>query len=105
MTDWQRRSLYDQLGTIGTEIGRCISWRKNPKYGNPHESFSRGLTYLLITIDDPKNKGAKRVELCRLKELLIDWYYGDSELYHTTDADWERYFMPYAVASNITRHS
>ena len=99
---WQQFNLYDQLGAVGTEIGRTITWRTNPQFGNPETSFYRGLEYLDLTINDPKNLGPKLKELCRTREVLVDWYFG-SELYATSDEDLNRYFEPFAIASNLRR--
>ncbi len=99
---WQRLSIYDQLGTIGTEIGRTITWRHNPQFGKPESAFFRGLEYLDLTISDPKNLGPKLKELCRVREVLVDWYYG-SEIYAATDDELTRYFEPFAIASNLLR--
>lgn len=99
---WNKLSIYDQLGTIGTEIGRTMSWRRSPQYGNPESSFYRGLEYLDLTINDPKNRGPKLKELCRVREVIVDWYYG-AQLYATTDEDLNNYFEPFAIASNLRR--
>lgn len=99
---WHHLSIYDQMSAIGAEIGRTISWRQNPQYGNPETCFYRGLEYLDLSISDPKNRGAKLKELCRLRELLADWYL-DSKLYTTSDLDLSRYFTPFSLASNYHR--
>lgn len=97
--DWNRLSTIKQLGNIGAEIGRTISWKRNPAYGNYVDAFYRGLEYLDLSINDSKNSGPKRKELCRLREVLADWFLG-SHLYHTTDEQWNKYFMSYAIAAN-----
>lgn len=96
---WSTYSIHLQLATVGAEVGRAISWRANPSYGNPDDCFSRALSYLQLTISDAKVTDAKRRELCRVKEVLLDWYYGDN-LYHSTNDGWERYFLPFSLAAN-----
>lgn len=96
---WHQLSLVQQLGNIGAEIGRTISWRQNKVMGNPQEAFFRGLELLDLSINDPKNHGAGCHELCRVREALVDWYYG-SKLYHTTDQSWNNYFIPFGIAAN-----
>lgn len=96
---WSTLTLIKQLGNIGSEFGRTISWKQKPQFGDFHEPFYRGLEYLDLTINDPKNSGARRKELCRTREVLVDWYYG-SELYHTTDTDWSNYFNSFSIAAN-----
>lgn len=96
---WSELTLMKQLGNIGSEFSRTISWKQKPQFGDFHEPFYRGLEYLDLTINDPKNSGASRKELCRVRELLVDWYYG-SLLYHSTDTDWNNYFNSFAIAAN-----
>ncbi len=96
---WSRYSIHLQLGTIGTEVGRSITWRRNPAYGDPNDAFNRALHYLALTIDDTKISHAQRRELCRLKEALLDWYYGDN-IYLSSDESWEAYFLPFSIAAN-----
>lgn len=96
---WHRLSIVEQLGNIGAEIGRTISWQQQPLFGNPVNSFYRGLSYLDLSISDTKNAGPRRLELCRLREALVDWHYG-GHLYHTTDDSWNKYFYPYGIAAN-----
>lgn len=88
-----------QLGNIGAEIGRTISWKQNTAFGDYHEPFYRGLTYLDLSISDPKNSGARLNEICRVREALVDWFLG-SNLYHTTDAEWTTYFNSFAILAN-----
>ena len=88
-----------QLGNVGAEIGRTISWKQNPIFGNSLDCFYRGLNLLDLTINDPKNAGARIRELCRVREALVDWHYG-SRLYGTTDLSWTKYFDSFAIAAN-----
>lgn len=88
-----------QLGTIGTEIGRAISWRANPAYGDPAACINRALNYIVQILDDDNLAPGKRRELARLKEVLLDWYFGEN-LYQTKDNDWDKYFIPFSLAAN-----
>ena len=73
----------EQLANIGSEISRAINWwEKNKEYFKL--AFYRALELLSLTLADPKNKGRRLRELCRAKELLVDWFYG-SQVYKTTD--------------------
>jgi len=96
---WHQLTLCSQLGNIGAEVGRSIKWRKQPRLGDASVAFFRALEYLDLTINDPRHRGARRHELCRLREVLVDWYF-DSKLYHSHDSDWDRYFNPFAIRAN-----
>lgn len=93
------RSTSFQMGTIGAEIGRAVSWRANPVYGNPDTCILRALTYIEQAQHSLNITTGKRRELARLKEVLIDWYYGDNT-YQTKTVDLDRYFLPFSLAAN-----
>jgi len=93
------RSIHFQLGTIGTEIGRAISWHHNPSFGNPDDCIQRATDYLNILLSLKTLSFGKRRELARIKEVLNDWYYGDN-IYQTNDHDWDNYFLPFSIAAN-----
>jgi hypothetical protein len=99
LAKWSQMTLIQQLGNIGSEFSRTVSWKQKPNFGDFRKPFYRGLEYLDLSINDPKNSGARRKELCRVREALVDWHYG-SRLYHTTDSDWSSYFNCFAIAAN-----
>ena len=60
---WHTLSLAEQLGNVGSEYGRALSWKEknNPEY--TLKAFDRMLELLDLTIADPR-------WLRRLKELV-----------------------------------
>jgi len=92
---WFELSIVEQLANVGAEIGRTINWKKKDK-PSAQSAFYRALELLLLTKADPKNK-TRLQEICRLNEMLVDWYLGNPE-YNSTDADWERYFYSFNYA-------
>ena len=62
--NWSSLSTVTQLANVGAEVGRTISRRNNPAYGDPQAAFSRALELLDATIADPKNHNHRLVELC-----------------------------------------
>lgn len=94
---WFEFSLIHQLSNIGAEIGRAINWRKKGNKEYSEKSFFRGLELLSLTIDDPKNKNHRLKELCRLYEMLGDYFIGNNE-YKSTDKQWEKYFYQFNYA-------
>lgn len=97
--NWTSLSLTMQLANVGAEVGRTISWRRNPAYGNPQDCFFRALDLLDATINDPKNHGPALTELCRTREALVDWYTLNS--YHSSDQSWLSYFDAFGIAANL----
>lgn len=93
---WGQRPICEQMANIGAEVGRAISWKKKDKR-YAQMAFYRALDLLAQTKSDPKNKG-RLSELCRLYEMLADWWLGNP-LYHSTDKDWEKYFYEFNYAA------
>lgn len=93
---WPKLSIYEQMSNIGAEVGRAISWRKKQNEKMSRNALYRALELLDFTIDDPKNKNSLK-EICRLRELLVDYFAGPN-LYSSTDEWWDHYFTPFNFA-------
>ncbi|MGE0009413.1 MAG: hypothetical protein AB7F19_02635 [Candidatus Babeliales bacterium] len=98
---WYTFSLFDQLGNVGTDVERAINWKKRGETDDSEKALVRGLELLDLTIKDPKNKN-RRKELFRIKEALLDYFYGNNQ-YGFTDEAWQQYFYCYAYASAIQK--
>lgn len=99
---WFKLSLFEQLANVGMEIERAIKWEKKPGQKYNISAFERAVELLNLTIQDPKNWGARCRELLRARELLIDHFVCDNE-YKTTPESWQDYFYPFAYAAAIQR--
>ena len=88
------------MANVGAEIGRTINWRKKDQQYS-QMAFYRALDLLEKTVADPKNK-LRLTEICRAKEMLIDWFLG-SVNYSSTDKQWESYFYPFNYAAGLKR--
>lgn len=98
---WFTFSFMDQMANVGTDIERAINWKKRGQPDDSEKALARGFELLNFTITDPKNK-SRRKELFRIKEALLDYFYGDNE-YQYNDAAWQQYFYCFAYASAIQR--
>ncbi len=91
---WFALSLPEQLGNIGSEVGRAAKWR-----GKDGASFwgavTRALELFNLTQEDPRWRG-QRLELDRARESFADAVLGGEE-YQSTLPDLERYFMRFAL--------
>ncbi|TSC93868.1 MAG: Uncharacterized protein Athens101428_502 [Candidatus Berkelbacteria bacterium Athens1014_28] len=97
---WFAYSLAEQMANVGSEVERTIIWReKNPEYSRL--AFERALELLDLTKLDPKNKNHRLKELCRTREMLVDWFL-DNE-YHSTDKTWQNYFMAFNYLARIDK--
>lgn len=98
---WYRFSLLEQLGNIGSDIERTISWRRKGDAEQSRLAFERALELIDLTVSDPKNKGRLK-EILRAREALVDYFVYDNE-YNTSEEFWQNYFFNYAYAAAIQR--
>ncbi len=91
---WFTLSLAEQLGNVGSEVGRAAKWQ-----GKDEESFwgavTRALELLDLTREDARWR-KRRLELNRARETFSDAVLGGKE-YKSSLADLERYFMQFAL--------
>lgn len=92
---WHQMSLAEQLGNVGSDIDRVISWRKKRNDNYAKNAFYRALDLLDLTINDKRWRGPKLKELCRLREVLCDSFLG-GELYNTPLEYFSKYFFQFA---------
>ena len=87
----------EQMANVGSEVGRALNWRakKNEVYAD--QAFVRALELLGLTIEGARKRPGLR-ELTRVREALLDYFYGDNE-YHSTDEQWQKYFLQFAYAA------
>jgi hypothetical protein len=97
---WQRLSLLEQLGNVGTEVGR-MRRRGAQDAAAAGAAFERALELLDLTLADPRWRGRLR-EIARARELLCDAAAGSRE-YGATLADLDRYFLAFAIAARRGR--
>ncbi len=97
---WFEVPFPEQMANIGIEVLRGIKWKnKDEKYFNL--AISRAIELIDLTKMDPKNK--KRLkEICRLKEVLIDYFWGNNE-YKSNDEKWENYFNSFIIYAGKLR--
>lgn len=93
---WNELSLAEQMGNIGSEVGRILRWRnKDEKFYQ--NSFARTLELLDLTIRDPRWKNRLK-ELTRAREFLVDAVLGGS-VYGSRLEELDRYFFQFTSAA------
>ena len=95
---WQRLSLAEQLGNIGSETSRALNWRDKDKKSYEN-AIDRALELLDLTIGDPRWQNRLK-EIVRTRELLCDATLGGKE-YKTSLKDLDRYFFHFALATRL----
>lgn len=87
---WAQMSLAEQMLNIGSEVSRANRWKAKGNEEQCHRAADRALELVSLTIDAHKNR-AGLGELCRLYEVMADFYYGDN-IYQTDANSLQRYF-------------
>ncbi len=96
---WMAFSLLEQMGNIGSEVGRTIRAHATGNAGRFDKALARALELFDLTASDPRWRDGRRREICRAREEFCRLFFDES-----VDADsaagLERYFLHFAVAAN-----
>lgn len=96
---WSELSLVEQLGNVGSEVGRAVRWsRSNPALSE--RACHRALELLDLTLDDPRHRRsvARLREIARAREVVADFLAGENR-YGTTAESLQKYFDAFAFAA------
>ena len=100
---WQKFSLVEQMGNIGSEVFRSIKWFKL-KDDRFNDAFERALELFDLTLEDNRWKG-RRKEIARSREifcsLMIEPEMYDN-LYRELDS-LDNYFFQFGMAARLQR--
>lgn len=95
---WQTMSLAEQLGNIGSEVGRAAKWQyKDEK--TFWSAVTRALDLFDMTQRDSRWKN-RRKEIDRAREIFADAVLEGRE-YKSNLKSLEEYFMPFAIYSQM----
>ena len=92
---WAKLSLFEQMGNIGSEVGRAIAARENP--ARRDAAIERALD--LFSATAACYSGPRLREILRARDEFLRLFYGDSTDY----AGVERYFYHFALAARRDR--
>ncbi|KAA3661950.1 MAG: hypothetical protein DWQ10_03520 [Calditrichaeota bacterium] len=99
---WAEMPFVEQMANIGSEISRALNWKNKKKEEYCLKAVVRALELLSFTIESVEINSHNK-ELTRLREAIIDYFYGSNE-YGSTDALWEKYFYHFNVAARKDRN-
>lgn len=97
---WEKMSLAEQLGNIGSDIHRALRWQQTDP-GSYNQSVMRAMELLDLTIRDSRWK-TRLKELTRIQEVLGDAITGGT-LYASTLEKLDNYLTHFAVAARIKK--
>lgn len=93
LAKWALLSPLEQLGNIGSEVGRAMNAIKREDPIALEGAFFRGLDLIDATVDGWSSTSRRR-ELLRAREL-----FSTAVLSKTVDTSLDAYFMQYAIAA------
>lgn len=96
--DWSNYSIFEQMGNIGSEVGRAINAHRLGNTRREQGAIDRALDLFDATIEAlAKEKSPRLREVLLAREEFARLFYDGT---FNSDADaLERYFMNYAVAA------
>lgn len=97
---WQRLSLAEQLGNVGSEVSRA-RMRQSDDPDRFLQAMDRALELLDLTIQDSRWRFRLK-ELTRTREFLCDALTGGSNYQATLD-ELDRYFLTFAIAARLKK--
>ena len=94
---WSQLSLYEQLGNIGSEVGRTMNALRRNDELSARGAYYRGLDLIDATVASWTSEPRRR-ELLRAREL-----FATAAESKTIDNRLDNYFMQYAIAARARR--
>lgn len=98
---WQTFTLAEQLGNIGSEVGRALNWQKRGDEKQWQGALDRALELFDLTIADSRWKIRLR-EILRAREVVCDFFYGENQ-YRSTQEQLDFYFVGFGILARRGR--
>lgn len=99
---WAQMTLVEQLANIGTEVGRAVRARERNNESRLASALDRALELFDLSLADDRWRGPRRREIARSREIFCDYVVGINE-FRSSPADFDAYFLPFAVAARRGR--
>lgn len=94
---WFSLSLSEQLGNVGSEVGRAAAALRRGNEERKERALERAFELMDLTLEDARWRGRCR-EIARAREVCADTFYGERR-YHDTPEGLERYFYQFALSA------
>jgi hypothetical protein len=96
---WKEMSLVEQMGNVGSEVGRAIRAHRTGNAQRFETAFGRAIELFVFTASDSRWRGPRRREICRAREEFCRLFH-DATVSDDSAAGLERYFLHFAAAAN-----
>ena len=102
---WKQLTLAEQMGNIGSEVGRAIKWFRKKEEKSFQLAFERALELFDLTLEDDRWRG-RRKEIARSREVFCALLMDSSSV---KDLDREldsldEYFLQFAILANARKY-
>lgn len=96
---WFELSLAEQLGNVGSEVGRALKRHQEGKPELFQPAFDRALELIDLTTGDPRWLHTPKLqEILRSREVFCDYFFGGNQ-YGSTSTSLEKYYFHFALAA------
>ena len=95
---WAQLNIYEQMGNIGSEVGRAIRARRNGREERINGAISRALDLFSATTEQLVNEKSPQLrEVLRARNEFLRLFYDDT--FEDEAESIERYFTQFAIAA------
>lgn len=98
-TKWAEMDVFNQMGNIGSEVGRALVAKRQGKHERSQAAFYRGLDL----IDETARIWAARKQPGLRELLYARELFAESVTTDNIDSTLEAYFMQFAIAARLGR--
>ena len=98
---WLELTLAEQLGNIGSDVGRALRASANGDSERSRAALDRALELFDLTLADDR-WATRRKEIARAREVVCDFLVGDNEFGSSAET-LDAYFLGFAMAARRTR--
>lgn len=100
---WSKLSIFEQMGNIGSEVGRSITAKRRGDDEAFDGALDRALDLFNATAEVLVEQHSPRVrEVLRARDQYLQLFYGDTDSFDDAPA-LEKYFMQFAIAARSQR--
>ena len=92
---WQKMSLSQQMGNIGSEVCRMLMFRQKGDKKQKKKSGERALELIDLTIEDSRWRGRKK-EIFRLRDVVAD-IFAEAGNFNISPDSLNNYFLPFSI--------
>ncbi len=92
---WQKMSLAQQIGNIGSEISRARHWEEMSDFDSREKALERALELVDLTLAGQR-QWSRLKELTRLRELICNLIV-KSDIYNLSLTDLENFCLNFAL--------